>query len=160
MDWLEGKLVEVEKTWCRYFTNRCMDYAFLDEFMAGFVGAGHSPRPACLHPHLIVVDPGVQAKGVGRVLVDWGKEVAVEEGLPIYLEANLESTGFYEKVGFARLGSDFDVSPDGIEHFVIPTYVWEGEQRRGRWLENDANFAGPAQKWKWRHEVLPSSNAA
>lgn len=154
-DWLEGKLIWVEKTWCRYVMDRCIDYKFLDRFMAAFLGTEKAVRPACLHLHLIVVEPSTQSRGVGRMLVDWGKELAVREGLPLFLEANLEATGFYEKGGFSRLSKDVVVSPDGQEPVRIPVFVWEGKQREGCWLERDRNFKGGEERWRWRDDVLP-----
>jgi GNAT superfamily N-acetyltransferase len=153
-DWLEGKLVWAEKTWCRYVMDKSIDYKFLNRYMAAFQGTAKSARPACLHLHLIVVKPSTQSRGVGRMLVDWGKELAVREGLPLFLEANLEATGFYEKSGFSRLGKDLVVSPDGQESIRIPVFVWEGEQRVGRWLERDENVDGVGERWRWRDNVL------
>jgi hypothetical protein len=89
------------------------------------------------------------------MLVDWGKELAVREELPLFLEATLEATGFYEKSGFSRLSKDLVVSPDGQEPMRIPVCVWEGKQREGRWLERDENFDGSEERWKWRDDVLP-----
>lgn len=123
MNYIEEKLILVEKWWCRYVTDRSVDYQFLDQFMAAFLGSERPARPSCLHCHLIVVNPKTQTRGVGRMLMDWGKKLAVAEDLPLYLESNLEATGFYEKIGFARLGEDCVVDPDGQEAFRIPTFV-------------------------------------
>lgn len=154
-DWLEGKLIWVEKQWSRYVTDKSIDYKFLNSFMAAFLGAEKQARPACLHLHLIVVNPRTQSRGVGRILVDWGKELAVREGLPLFLESNLEATGFYEKGGFSRLSRDVVVSPKGQEPIRIPVFVWEGKQREGRWLERDGSYDGEGERWRWRDDVLP-----
>ncbi|KXL43610.1 hypothetical protein M433DRAFT_5465 [Acidomyces richmondensis BFW] len=154
-NWLEGKLVWAEKTWCRYVLDKSIDYKFLDRFMAGFLGAEKSSRPACLHLHMIVIEPSAQSRGVGRMLVDWGKELAMREGLPLFLEATLEATGFYEKCGFSRLSKDLLICPDGQEPIRIPVFIWEGKQREGVWLERDDSFDGAGERWRWREDVLP-----
>lgn len=152
-NWLEGKLVGLERAYCRWLADKSIDYVFLNSFLAAFLGPNKPARPVCLHLHLIVVDPMAQSRGAGRMLVDWGKELAVREGLPVYLEATLEATGFYKKQGFRRLGKDMVVSPNGQERFAIPVFAWEGKEREGRWLENDGEFQGE-ERWKWREDVL------
>lgn len=154
LDVLEGKLIWVEKMWARYVTDKSVDYAFLDGFMAAFLGTARAVRPACLHCHLIVIDPATQGKGLGRMLIDWGKELAVKEGLPLFLEATLEAVGFYERGGFKRLGRDVAIEADGQETIDIPAFVWEGEGREGRWLEPDNGDGVPEGRWKWREDVL------
>jgi GNAT superfamily N-acetyltransferase len=156
MNYLEEKLILAEKWWCRYITDRSVDYQFLDRLMAAFLGSERPTRPSCLHCHLIVVNPKTQTRGVGRMLMDWGKKLAVAENLPLYLESNLEATGFYEKLGFARLGEDCVVDPDGQEAFRIPTFVWEGREREGQWLEEEVEPRATGKTWKWRSDVLSS----
>ncbi|KAF2753271.1 acyl-CoA N-acyltransferase [Pseudovirgaria hyperparasitica] len=153
-NWLESRLVWVERKWCRYITDRSIDYEFLNNFMAAIVRSGRSARPACLHCHLIVVNPAIQSRGVGRMIINWAMELAVREDLPIYLEANLEATGFYEKLGFSKLSKDVIVHATGQGTFHIPAYVWEGEDRKGRWLERDASFDGTEERWNWKDDVL------
>jgi len=154
LDWLEDKLIWAEKCWSRYVTDRSVDYAFLDGFMAAFQGTAREVRPACLHCHLIVIDPETQGKGLGRTLIDWGKELAVKEDLPLFLEATLEAVGFYERGGFKRLGRDVAIHADGQESILIPAFVWEGEERKDRWLEPDNGDGVPEGRWKWREDVL------
>lgn len=153
-DSLERRLLWAEKTWGRYVTDKSIDYKFFNSFMAAFQGNEQSAHPACLRCHMIVVKPSIQSRGVGRRLIDWGKELAIQEGLPLYLEATLEATGFYDKGGFSRLTEEFVISPNGPEPFRLPVYVWEGKQREGRWLERDRNFDGSGERWKWRDDVL------
>ncbi|KAF2223526.1 acyl-CoA N-acyltransferase [Elsinoe ampelina] len=152
-DWVERKLIGVEKLYGRYVSDGATDYAFLDGFMAAFLGQDQMAHPPCVRLHMIVVDPKKQSKGVGRMMIDWGKELALKEDLPVYLESNLEATGFYEKGGFSRLGEDMVVDPDGDEPFRIPVFVWEGEERMGRWLEPDTSGA----RWRWKAGVPGSS---
>jgi N-acetylglutamate synthase-like GNAT family acetyltransferase len=151
---LEGSLIWAEKLWCRYVTDKSVDYAFLDGFMAAFLGTARAVRPDCLHLHLIVIAPEAQGKGVGRMLVDWGKALAVQEDLPLFLEATLEAVGFYERGGFKRLGRDVAIEAEGQEAILIPAFVWEGEEREGRWLEPDGREGVPEGRWKWRDDVF------
>lgn len=88
--------------------------------------------------------------------MDWGKKLAVAEDLPLYLESNLEAAGFYEKIGFARLCEDCVVDPDGKEAFRIPTFVWEGREREGRWLEEEVEPRATRKACRWKSEVLSS----
>ena len=122
--------------------------------MAAFEGNKQVEQPPCLHPHLIAVDPSVHSRGVGRILVDWGKELAVAEKLPLYLESNLEATGFYEKIGFARLSEDVVVGADGQKPMRIPLYAWEGEQREGHWLERIGNQDESEGRWRWKDDKM------
>lgn len=155
-DWLEGKLVSVEKMWCRFVgMDKSLDYVFMKAFMASFQGSEKAAHPAYLSLHLIAVAPSAQGRGVGRMLIDWGKDLAAKEQLPLFLEANLEAIGFYEKGGFSRMGEDFVISPTEHETFRIPAFAWEGKQNEGRWLERDADFDGPGDRWKWKDSVLP-----
>jgi N-acetylglutamate synthase-like GNAT family acetyltransferase len=47
--------------------------------------------------------PNYQRKGIGRLLVQWGVDVAEQLGLPIYLEATSKGCGLFESAGFERL---------------------------------------------------------
>lgn len=160
LDWLEDKLIRAEKMWCRYAMDKSIDYNFLDSFMAAFQGAEQPARPACLSVHMIVVNPSTQSRGIGRKLIDWGKELATREDLPVFLEANVEAMAFYDKNGFSRLSQDLVISPDGQEPLRSPMYVWEGDQNNGRWLERDVGFAGPGERWKWKDDVLQVSRGS
>jgi GNAT superfamily N-acetyltransferase len=153
-DWFEAKLIDVEKTWAKWVTNRCIDYSFMNSFLSALFEKDRQPRPPCLHCHLIVVDPRIQSKGVGKMLIDWGKALAVKEDLPLYLEANLEATGFYEKGGFSRLTPDLVIDPGKGNAVHIPVYMWEGDQRRGKWLMLDKTSEGPGKRWRWKDDVV------
>lgn len=155
IDWVEDKLIRSEQAYFRYVMDRSVDYKFLDRFLAIMQGSDRAARPACLHPHLIVVDPDAQGRGVGKKLIDWGKELAMREELPIYLESNLEATRFYEKAGFVKLGDELVIRADGSEPFHLPAYVWEGKEREGRWLERELAEGGKGG-WKWRADILKS----
>lgn len=154
MTWFEGTVIEAEKKWARYMTDRSVDYVFLDGFMATHLGQKENPRPPCLHCHMIVVDPTTRSSGVGRLLIDWAKNLATKEDLPLFLEALIEATGFYERVGFKRLSQDVVLAIEGEEVARNPAFVWEGPGREERWLEKDENHNGDGERWRWRADVL------
>lgn len=149
MTWFEGTVIEAEKKWARYMTDRSVDYVFLDHFMAAYLGMEKNPRPSCFHCHMIVVDPDSRTAGVGRLLIDWAKDIAVQEDLPLFLESLVEATGFYERVGFKRLSRDVVLVIEGEEVARNPVFVWEPSGRDGKWLERDG------ERWKWKDDVLP-----
>ncbi|KAF4820156.1 putative acyltransferase SID5 [Colletotrichum siamense] len=51
----------------------------------------------------IAVDPNRQRQGIGRVLMQWGADVADQLELPIYTEASDTGFSLYANVGFERL---------------------------------------------------------
>ncbi len=76
--------------------------------------------------HALVVDPGIQGKGLGKTLLGLCEQYAVENGYAIIrLDAFRENEAvlrFYEKAGYHRLGAVwFDYKPKGYEWYVC----WE-----------------------------------
>ncbi|KAL7626862.1 hypothetical protein AAE478_003636 [Parahypoxylon ruwenzoriense] len=51
----------------------------------------------------ISVHPEYQRRGIGRLLMQWGIDVAEKFGVPIYTESSQAGLGLYESVGFERL---------------------------------------------------------
>ena len=51
----------------------------------------------------MAVHPKQRRRGIGRLLVQWGIDVAEQLNLPIYLEATFEGMRLYEKNGFRAL---------------------------------------------------------
>lgn len=49
-------------------------------------------------------NPKHQRRGAGKMLVDWGTQIADDMHLPIYLEASLQGEPLYRKCGFERRG--------------------------------------------------------
>lgn len=56
-----------------------------------------------LYCHVIAVHPDAQRKGVGQLLVEYGKKVALQANLPIYVESSKAAIRLYEKSGFRWL---------------------------------------------------------
>ena len=49
--------------------------------------------------HALAVAPGLQGKGVGRRLLEWGLEIADRERWECWVDASREGVGLYRKVG-------------------------------------------------------------
>ncbi|KAF3037840.1 hypothetical protein E8E12_008348 [Didymella heteroderae] len=93
-----------------------------------------------LYCHVIAVHPDTQRKGVGELLVEYGKKVALQANLPIYVESSKAAIRLYEKSGFRWLKErpvhkSEDLHPgqangDAEDH-EIPLLVWipGGEKR-------------------------------
>ena len=60
--------------------------------------------------------PDHQRKGAGRLLVNWGTEIADKEGLPCYLEASPAGLRLYRNVGFEE-----------VENFDLDMARWGGQ---------------------------------
>ena len=56
----------------------------------------------------MVVQPEIQRAGVGRILVQFGEEIAKHRGfITIVLDSREESIGFYQKLGYVEVGERF-----------------------------------------------------
>lgn len=62
----------------------------------------------------LCADFRVQRRGVGRALVEWGKDKAHHQGVPINTETNPENVAFYEKLGFQEVGKWGVHTPDPL----------------------------------------------
>lgn len=56
-----------------------------------------------LYCHVIAVHPSSQREGVGELLVEYGKKIALQANLPIYVESSKAAIRLYEKSGFRWL---------------------------------------------------------
>lgn len=92
-----------------------------------------------LYCHVIAVHPDSQRKGIGELLVDYGKNVASQAKLPIYVESSRDAIRLYEKSGFQWLKDrpvhkSSDLWPgqsEEEEDHEVPLLVWipGGEKR-------------------------------
>ena len=65
---------------------------------------------------LLMVHPDYQRRGAGKILVEWGLDMADREGLPCWLQATPQGRGLYSKCGFEIVGDmDIDMSKYGGE---------------------------------------------
>jgi GNAT superfamily N-acetyltransferase len=76
--------------------------ADLDGDVAGVVGLVVGDHSAELTE--LWVDPSVQAKGVGRALVEWARD-STPLAFPISVEADPEAVQFYQALGFHLSGT-------------------------------------------------------
>lgn len=86
-----------------------------------------------LYCHVIAVHPDAQRKGIGELLVEYGKKIALQVNLPIYVESSRAAIRLYEKSGFRWLKErpihkSSDLWPGGSddeqEDHEIPLLVW------------------------------------
>ncbi|KAI1450967.1 acyl-CoA N-acyltransferase [Annulohypoxylon stygium] len=87
--WLEGE----EKVRCEAILGAMWD---LREKLFG-------NKHQYIYLSVIAVDPEQQRRGIGRLLMQWGINLAEQLNLPIYLESSRPGLGLYEAVGFERL---------------------------------------------------------
>ncbi|POR38561.1 Uncharacterized protein TPAR_01259 [Tolypocladium paradoxum] len=66
--------------------------------------------------HYIGVDPEHQRRGIGKMLLDWGLEQAVKEGIDCYLVATPAGRPFYQAAGFDVVES-FPIF--GVPHYSM-----------------------------------------
>jgi ribosomal protein S18 acetylase RimI-like enzyme len=93
-----------------------------------------------LYCHVIAVHPNFQRRGIGELLVEYGKKVALQATLPIYVESSRDAIRLYEKSGFRWLkerpihkSSDlWPERPNGNQRDCeIPLLVWiPGDEKR------------------------------
>lgn len=80
--------------------------------------------------HNLCVDPRFQRRGIGGLLMKWGKEQAEKEGCPIGLSSSMKGSGLYLKNGFRRYATirvkDFPVED-------VPVFLWEPPGTVGVW---------------------------
>ena len=86
-----------------------------------------------LYCHVIAVHPDAQRKGIGELLVEYGKKIALQANLPIYVESSKAAIRLYEKSGFQWLKERpvhkaHDLYPEHTgsnqEDHEVPLLVW------------------------------------
>ncbi|WP_207495603.1 GNAT family N-acetyltransferase [Aridibaculum aurantiacum] len=75
--------------------------------------------PQTVRLRQMAVKPGLQGKGIGRVLMQFAENLARDRGnTKITMHARKSAIGFYEKQGYNIIGQEF-------EEVTIPHYVME-----------------------------------
>ncbi|MGZ5191875.1 MAG: GNAT family N-acetyltransferase [Flavisolibacter sp.] len=75
--------------------------------------------PNTIRLRQMAVKPGLQGKGIGRVLMQFAENLARDRGnTKIVMHARKSATGFYEKQGYKIVGNEFN-------EVTIPHYVME-----------------------------------
>ncbi|KAJ5532622.1 hypothetical protein N7494_009174 [Penicillium frequentans] len=49
---------------------------------------------------MLVVDPAYRGRGAAAMLIQWGCELADQEGVPVYLDAHIDAAPMYRRFGF------------------------------------------------------------
>ena len=77
--------------------------------------------PATVRLRQMAVRNDLQGKGVGKALMQFAENLARDRGYKkITMHARREASGFYEKMGYKKIGREF-------EEITIPHYVMEKE---------------------------------
>ncbi|KAL1953300.1 hypothetical protein VTO42DRAFT_3030 [Malbranchea cinnamomea] len=94
-----------------------------ERFLEGFWRARERWIAGRRHVYLqtIAVHPAHQRRGIGRLLMQWGLDVAERLNVPVYLEATYEGLPLYEKCGFLRLKEGVVLGPEitKMEHDIV-----------------------------------------
>ncbi len=110
--WLEGRSPE------GYNEGINKGDMFIAEEKGKIVGFGHAIPGKIV---AVFVDPAFHGKGVGKLLLDHGLQIALKGHQNIKAESTINAEGFYEKHGFVKVKKD-SVTRRGIE---IPIIVME-----------------------------------
>ena len=94
--------------------------AYEDERMLGCcMLIEEDPQTVRLRQMAVMND--LQGKGIGKALMQFAENLARDRGYKrITMHARKEASGFYEKMGYKRLGTEF-------QEITIPHYVMEKE---------------------------------
>lgn len=91
--------------------------AFEDEKMLGCCMLIHAD-PHTLRLRQMAVLNNLQGKGIGRALMTFAENIARDRGYrKLTMHARVSATGFYEKLGYAVKGDQFDEVT--IPHFIM-----------------------------------------
>lgn len=99
---LERKLLALED---RYLALVCPDRSVdphrLEQYAASITDCfPFSDFPDMWFLATLAVDPQFQRRGIGQQLVQWGLQQAARDNVPVGLEASVQGTALYEKLGF------------------------------------------------------------
>ena len=78
----------------------------------------------------ICVDPNFQRRGIGALLIQWGKEQAAREECPIGLSASEQGESLYLSEGFRLYGT---IRIEGCPIENIPVFLWEPPGMEGKY---------------------------
>lgn len=78
----------------------------------------------------LCTDLPYQRRGIGSMLIAWGKERATEDGVPIGLSSSMEGQGLYLKEGFRLYKT---VKIEGFPIGEVPVLLWEPPGLEGQW---------------------------
>ncbi|KAL9628505.1 MAG: hypothetical protein Q9164_007247 [Protoblastenia rupestris] len=76
----------------------------------------------------LCVDPSFQRRGIGGLLMKWGKEQATKEKVPLGLTSSTMGSGLYLKQGFKRYST---LRVEGFPVGDVPVFLWEPTELEG-----------------------------
>ncbi|KAJ5659569.1 hypothetical protein N7507_006020 [Penicillium longicatenatum] len=79
-------------------------YTDLDKEKKAFLGSGDLD--------MLVVDPEYRGRGAASMLIQWGCDLADQDGVPAYLDAHIDAAPLYRRFGFQDR-EDKIVTPEG-----------------------------------------------
>jgi putative acetyltransferase len=101
--------------------------------LAGTISLGISTPPKLTKLHSLFVDPAVQGRGIGKLLVDHLETHAILQGIgELWLSSSIGAKAFYERLGY-RL-ERFEERQDGS------TYLMRKSLTRRDSLSNQIGF--------------------
>ncbi|KAF6219096.1 hypothetical protein HO133_004921 [Letharia lupina] len=109
--------------------DKSLHYARLAHFLAE-AKSDFASIPEMWKMQNLAVHPNFQRRGIASMLLNWGKQQAGKEGVPIGLEASELARPLYLKNGFRKFGNMH------IEDFPIedvPIFLWEPRGLEGMW---------------------------
>lgn len=66
---------------------------------------------------ILAVDPTQQRRGIGRMLLQQGLDLAAQKGLDAFLVATPEGRGLYHSMGFRQIGESYELG--GTPHYSM-----------------------------------------
>ena len=103
---LERQLLYLEEQYIKHFRlDRSLDPKRLAEsYVADEKHDPFDEKHESWHLSFAVVDPEMQGRGIGGMLVDWGLKNARKEGVPATVLASQVGRLLYRKKGFEHVG--------------------------------------------------------
>lgn len=122
-------------SWEMFYERKVLDRAADNKRIAQYMATSHYDFYSILEPRwhlgILGVSPKHQRRGIGGMLVRHGQKLAVQEGLPMTLEASVVGKRLYSKLGFKIV--DETELVEGLKGIAM---VWEPQGLEGSWLAN------------------------
>ena len=107
--WLANDLLEKHQ---KKIDEGLMFVAEMDDAIVGYVSTKENEITA------VFVDPNVQNKGIGKLLLEYGINIVLQNYDTVIVESTLNAEVFYKSQGFKKIREDVHVT-DGVSSPVI-----------------------------------------